>query len=181
MADLFAGRKQIRERSADSTRSVGSSGRRVTFTPTTTEDKTLSPAAVKAEPAAQSNTSAVDSLRNMGNSLNPLNRFPNINVLPRFGRAVSSSSTPVLPSPIAEQPPSSSPEPLSRTATGELQQVDAKGAKALAAIEQLKKTPPPVKRFLEAKDAQDLKIKDVDELLKEYQRLAAAMRGAINH
>jgi hypothetical protein len=181
MADLFAGRKQIRERSADSTRSVGSSGRRVTFTPTTTEEKTPSPAALKAEPAAQSNTSAVDSLRNMGNSLNPLNRFPNINVLPRFGRAVSSSSTPVLPSPIAEQPTSSSPEPLSRTATGEVQQVDEKGAKALAAIEQLKKTPPPVKRFLEAKDAQDLKIKDVDELLKEYQRLAAAMRGAINH
>jgi hypothetical protein len=182
MTDLFAGRKQIRERSTDSTRSGGSaSGRRVTF-PATTEEKTPSPAAIKAEAPAPSNTSAVDSLRNMGNSLNPLNRFTSINVLPRFGRAVGSSSTPVLPSPSAEQPKQSpSPEPLSRTATGEVPPVDEKGVKAIAAIEQLKKTPPPVKRFLEAKDAQDLKLKEVEELLKEYQRLAAALRGAINH
>lgn len=183
MTDLFAGRKQIRERSADSTRSGGSSsGRRVAFTPAATEEKTPPPAAVKAEPQAPSNTSAVDSLRNMGNSLNPLNRFAGINVLPRFGRAVSSSSTPVLPSPIAEQPKlSPSPEPLSRTTTGEMPQADERGAKAIAAIEQLKKTSPPVKRFLEAKDAQELKLKEVEELLKEYQRLAAAMRGAINY
>lgn len=182
MTDLFAGRKQIRERSADSTRSGGSaSGRRVTF-PSTGEEKTPSPAAAKAEAPVLSNTSAVDSLRNMGNSLNPLNRFTGINVLPRFGRAVSSSSTPTLPSPSIEQPKqSSSPEPLSRTATNELPQVDEKGVKAIAALEQLKKTPPPVKRFLDAKDAQDLKLKEVEELLKEYQRLAAAMRGAINH
>ncbi|KAH3916577.1 hypothetical protein HBI56_047590 [Parastagonospora nodorum] len=182
MSDLFAGRKQIRERSVDSTRSIGSaSGRRVTF-PATVEEKTPSPSAVKAEPPAPSNTSAVDSLRNMGNSLNPLNRFASINVLPRFGRTVSSSSTPVLATPVAEQGKQSpSPEPLSRTATGEVTQVDEKGAKAIAAIEQLKKTPPPVKRFLDAKDAQELKLKEVDELLKEYQRLATAMRGAINH
>ncbi|KAH7400994.1 hypothetical protein DE146DRAFT_612388 [Phaeosphaeria sp. MPI-PUGE-AT-0046c] len=181
MTDLFAGRKQIRERSADSTRSGGSAGgRRVTF-PSTNEDKTPSPAAVKAEPPAPSNTSAVDSLRNMGNSLNPLNRFTGISVLPRFGRAVSSNSTPTLPSPSVEQPKqSSSPEPLSQTATNELPQADEKGAKAIVALDHLKKTPPPVKRFLEAKDAQELKLKEVEELLKEYQRLAAAMRGAIN-
>jgi hypothetical protein len=113
---LFAGRKQIRDRSADSTRSGGSaSGRRVTF-PATTEEKTPSPVAVKAEAPAPSNTSAVDSLRNMGNSLNPLNRFASINVLPRFGRAVSSSSTPTLPTPVAETAKQSpSPEPLSST------------------------------------------------------------------
>jgi hypothetical protein len=182
MTDMFAGKKQIRERSTDSTRSGGStSGRRVTF-PQTSEDKAPSPASVKAEAPAQSSTSAVDSLRNMGNSLNPLNRFANINVLPRFGRAVSSSSTPVLPSPIAEQAKQSpSPEPLSRTTTGEVPHIDEKGAKAIAAIEQLKKTSPPVKRFLEAKDAQEMKLKEVDELLKEYQRLASAMRGAINY
>jgi hypothetical protein len=182
MSDLFAGRKQIRDRSADSTRSGGSaSGRRVAF-PATTEEKTPSPVAVKAEAPAPSNVSAVDSLRNMGNSLNPLNRFANINVLPRFGRAVSSSSTPTLQTPIAETAkPSPSPEPLSRTVTGESSQIDEKGTKAIAAIEQLKKTPPPVKRFLDARDAQELKLKEVEELLKEYQRLAAAMRATINH
>jgi hypothetical protein len=175
MTDLFAGRKQIRDQSVDSARSGGSgSGRRVAFTPAVEENQP--PAAIaKPEPPP----SAVDSLRNMSNSFNPLNRFANINnVLPRFGRAVSSNSTPVLapPSPITETSPS--PEPLSRSATSD---VDDKGAKAIAAIEQLKKTAPPVKRFLDAKDIQDLRIKEVDELLKEYQRLAGAMRGAINH
>ncbi|KAL5114461.1 hypothetical protein ACEQ8H_007658 [Pleosporales sp. CAS-2024a] len=185
MSDLFAGRKQIRERSADSTRSGGSaSGRRVTF-PATVEEKTASPAAVKTEPPAPSSTSAVDSLRSMGNSLNPLNRFANMTVLPRFGRAMSSSSSstpPVLSTPVAEHAKQlPSPEGPSRTVTGESTQVDGKGAKAMAAIEQLKKTPPPVKRFLDAKDAQDLKLKEVDELLREYQRLATAMRSAMNH
>lgn len=186
MTDLFAGRKQIRDRSVDSTRSGGSSsGRRVVFAATPgVEEKTLPPppAAVKTEPVASGNPSAVDSLRNMGNSLNPLNRFAGINVLPRFGRAVSSSSTPVLPSPSTDQTKMSpSPEPLSRSATAEGAQSDEKGARAIAALEQLKKTSPPVKRFVEAKDAQELKVKEVDELLKEYQRLAGAMRGAINY
>lgn len=185
MADIFAGKRQIRDRSADSTRSGGSnSGRRVAFTSTpNVEEKTPSPAAIKTvETQAQANPSAVDSLRNMGNSLNPLNRFASINVLPRFGRAVSSSSTPVLASPNIELPKSSpSPEPLSRTTTGEISQVDEKGARAIAAIEQLKKTTPPVKRFLDVKDAQELKLKEVDELLKEYQRLAAALRGTVNY
>lgn len=186
MADLFAGKRQIRDRSADSTRSGGSnSGRRVTFTSApSAEEKTPSPAAAKTEPPPPppNNISAVDSLRNMGNNFNPLNRFSGINVLPRFARAVSSSSTPVLPSSSQETTKTCpSPEPLSRTPTAEMPGPDEKGAKAIAALEQLKKTPPPVKRFLEAKDAQDLKLKEVDELLKEYQRLAGAMRTAINH
>ncbi|KAF2025964.1 hypothetical protein EK21DRAFT_103544 [Setomelanomma holmii] len=183
MSDIFAGKKQIRERSVDSTRSGGSSsGRRVAFTPSVVDEKTPSPAGSKTEAPLQSNTSAVDSLRNMGNSLNPLNRLAGINVLPRFGRAVSSSSTPVLPSPISEQSKQLPlPEAPSRTASGEVLQGDEKGTKAIAAIELLKKTSPPVKRFLEAKDAQELKLKEVDELLKEYQRLAAAMRSAISH
>jgi hypothetical protein len=105
-----------------------------------------------------------------------------MNVLPRFGRAVSTSTTPVLPSPTIEQTKQlPSPDTLSRTATDEGPQTDEKGAKAIAALDQLRKTTPPLKRFLEAKDAQDLKLKEVEELLKDYQRLAAAMRGAINH
>lgn len=185
VTDLFAGRRQIRDRSVDSTRSGGSnSGRRVAFASTSGVEEKPSlppPPAVKSEPPAQSNTSAVDSLRNMGNSLNPLNRFASMNVLPRFGRAVSGNITPVLSS-VSTEPAKllPSPEPLSRTVTGEGLQVDEKGARAIAALDQLKKTTPPVKRFVEAKDAQELKLKEVDELLKEYQRLAGALRGAIN-
>ena len=184
MADLFAGKRQIRDRSVDSTKSGGSSsGRRVAFaTSQNVEEKVPSPAPIKADAPAPGNISAVDSLRNMGNNFNPLNRLSSMNVLPRFARAVSSSSTPVLPSPSQEQVKASpSPEPLSRTATDEIPPIDDKGARAVAALEQLKKTAPPSKRFLEAKDAQDLKLKEVEELLKEYQRLAGALRGAINY
>jgi hypothetical protein len=180
MTDLFAGKRQIRDRSADSTRSGGSNnGRNIGFGLTAVEDKTSSPAAAKAEPPLAPSPSAVDSLRNMGSNFNPLNRFANMNVLPRFGRAVSSASTtPVLPSPTVEH---SKQLQLPDAVTSEGPQTDEKGAKAIANLEQLKKTAPPVKRFLEAKDAQDLKLKEVEELLKEYQRLAAAMRGAINY
>lgn len=182
MSDLFAGKRQVRERSVDSARSGGSnSARRVAFASKTTEEKTPSPAVTKTEPAPTT-PSAVDSLRNLGNSFNPLNTFRSVNVLPRFGRAVSSASTPTSPSPTPEQnktPPVTAPDPLSRTTTNEAAPVDEKGAKAIAALEQMKKTAPPLKKFRDAKDAQDFKLKEVDELLKEYQRLVAAMSNAI--
>lgn len=183
MSDLFAGKRPVRDRSVDSARSGGSnSARRVAFASKAIDEKTPSPAAVKVEPAPTT-PSAVDSLRSLGNSFNPLNSFRSVNVLPRFGRAVSTASTPTLPSPAPEQnktPPTGTPEPLSRSTTNDLVPVDEKGAKAVAALEQMKKTTPPLKKFLEAKDAQDLKLKEVDELLKDYQRLAAAMRSAIH-
>lgn len=184
MTDLFAGRKQIRDRSVDSTQSGGSSsGRRAAHAAAQgAEEKTPpAPKAAKPEAIPTSNPSAVDSLRNMGNSFNPLNRFASMNVLPRFGRAVSSSSTPVMSSSNTEQAKMSpSPELLSRTIPGE-SQPEERVTRAVAALEQLKKTSPPVKRFVECKDAQELKLKEVDELLKEYQRLAGALRGAINY
>ena len=177
MSDLFGGRRQLRDRSVDSTQS-GGSGKRII-----TDAKPIPMSAKNETTPPQPNTSAVDSIRNMGNSLNPLNRFANINVLPRFGRTVSqSSTTPGIGTPTAE---SNKQLPAGTTAnkspSSEVTQVDDKGARAIVAIEGLKKTTPPVKRFLEAKDAQDLKLKEVDELLKEYQRLATALRGTINY
>lgn len=182
MSDLFAGKRQVRDRSVDSARSGGSnSARRVAFASKAIDEKTSSPAIAKTEPAPTT-PSAVDSLRNLGNSFNPLNTFRSVNVLPRFGRAVSSASTPTLLSPTPEQnktPPVTIPEPVSRTTTNEVAPADEKGAKAIAALEQMKKTAPPLKKFRDAKDAQDFKLKEVDELLKEYQRLVAAMSTAI--
>ncbi|KAF2687124.1 hypothetical protein K458DRAFT_361570 [Lentithecium fluviatile CBS 122367] len=186
MTDLFAGRRPIRDRSVDSTQSAGSSsGKRVAFTASSNDGKT-SLATPKTESPAPNNPSAVDSIRNLGNNFNPLNRFASINVLPRFGRAVSSgTSTPTIATHSAEQTKQlPTPPAATRTAPGgssEVPQVDDKGVRAVAALDILRKTTPPVKRFLEAKDAQELKLKEVDELLKEYQRLAAAMRGAINY
>lgn len=184
MTDLFGGRRPLRDRSADSTTS-GGSGRRPMFTASSNDGKIAPLQTSKTEPQPTPNsTSAVDSIRNMGNSFNPLNRFANINVgLPRFGRAATSNaSTPGVASPMPDQnkqlPPTLS---STRSASGEVPQVDEKGTRAVTALEQLRKTAPPVKKFLEANDTQDLKLKEVDELLKEYQRLAGALRGAINY
>ncbi|KAH6616838.1 hypothetical protein C7974DRAFT_366498 [Boeremia exigua] len=183
MSDLFAGKRQVRDRSVDSARSGGSnSARRVALASKAIEEKTPSPAATKTDPAPTT-PSAVDSLRSLGNSFNPLNTFRSVSVLPRFGRAASTVTTPTLPSPAPEQTKTSpvpTPEPPSRTISTEVALVDEKGVKAIAALEQMKKTAPPLKKFLDAKDAQDLKLKEVDELLKDYQRLAAAMRSAIH-
>ncbi|CAI6340516.1 unnamed protein product [Periconia digitata] len=193
MTDLFAGRRPMRDRSADSTQSGGSnSGRRgIPFTASSSDAIKPTLLTSKTEPvAAPQNTSAVDSIRNIGNSINPLNRFANINVLPRFGRAPTSThTTPTTTPSVAEQNkqlPSLPAAATPRSVSGEAPQTSAtladdKGARAIAALEGLKKTTPPVKKFLDTKDAQDLKLREVEELLKEYQRLAAALRGAINY
>lgn len=188
MTDLFAGRRQIRDRSVDSTLSTGSGKRSVAHGSSPNEPKIQPLHSVKTEPPPAPATSAVDSIRNMGNSLNPLNRFASMNVLPRFGRTASSSaSTPGLASPTVEQgkpfPPTPPIPVTNRSPSGSdvPQAGDDKGARAVAALDTLKKTTPPVKRFIDAKDASELKLKEVDELLKEYQRLAGAMRSAINY
>ncbi|KAH7138961.1 hypothetical protein B0J11DRAFT_515740 [Dendryphion nanum] len=190
VTDLFGGRRQIRDRSVDSTLSTGSGKRSIGLGTSPNEPKIQPLNTVKTEPPPTPATSAVDSIRNMGNSLNPLNRFASMNVLPRFGRTVSSSaSTPGLASPTVEQnkpfPPTPAPAAVTpnRSPSGNevTQAVDEKGVRAIAALDVLKKTTPPVKRFLDAKDSSELKLKEVDELLKEYQRLAGAMRSAINY
>lgn len=187
MTDMFGGRRPIRDRSADSTRSGGSnSGRRAPFTASSNDGKLMPSTATRPElQATASNSSAisaVDSLRNLGNTMNPLNRFAGMNVLPRFGRAVSSSANTPVASPITEQGrPLPSSFPLARSASGEGAPADEKGARAVAALETLRKTTPPVKKFMDAEDTQDFKLKEMDELLKEYQRLAGALKGAINY
>ncbi|KAF2866006.1 hypothetical protein BDV95DRAFT_585616 [Massariosphaeria phaeospora] len=183
MTDLFGGRRPLRDHSVDSIQSAGS-GKRAGFTASLNEVNPPPLATSKTEPPqGQNNTSAVDSLRNMGNSLNPLNRFASMNMLPRFGRATSSTpSTPNIASSAPEQSRQLPAIPAgSRSASGEIPPADDKAARAVDALETLRKTAPPVKRFLDAKDAQELKLKEVDELLKEYQRLAGAMRGAIHY
>ncbi|KAF2731840.1 hypothetical protein EJ04DRAFT_554473 [Polyplosphaeria fusca] len=179
VADLFGGRRQIRDRSEDSTQS-GGSGKRVGFATGPNDGK---PALVsaKTEPHPPAGGSAVDSIRNIGNNLNPLNRFGGIN-LPRFGRGPSSSaSTPGVASPTVETAKSFPMGLPTKSPSGDVPLLDEKGQRAVVALDLLKKTSPPQKKFLEAKDPQELKLKEVDELLKDYQRLAAAMRQAINY
>jgi hypothetical protein len=178
MTDLFGGRRPLRDHSVDSAKSGGSSGsKRVSFL----EGKPASSAKPELVSTASSGNAAVESMRNLGNTLNPLNRFANMNMIPRFGR--SSPTTPVLTAPEVkkELPPTPPSNPRSASAADVSTNKDQeKGTKAVAAIEALQKTAPPVKRFLELKDTKDLRIGEVEELLKEYQRLAVALRQAIN-
>lgn len=178
VTDLFGGRRPLRDHSVDSAKSGGSSGsKRVSFL----EGKPTSSAKPELVSSASAGNAAVESMRNLGNTLNPLNRFANMNMIPRFGR--SSPTTPAIAAPEVKKdlPPTPPSNPRSAsTADIPTQKGKEKDAKAVAAIEALKKTAPPVKRFLDLKDAKDLRIGEVDELLKEYQRLVGALRQAMN-
>ncbi|KAK7534038.1 uncharacterized protein J3D65DRAFT_669738 [Phyllosticta citribraziliensis] len=219
VTDLFGGRRRgtsTRERSSDSAMSGGSgSNRRLAFTPADTSNplsgtpplapdsslnnpnngEGLSPAAAAPTPAppVSPGASAVESMRNLGNSLNPLRGFGGINMLPRFGRSVT---TPISPSPsLATAAPTSTASTNNATggadATAPISSDTAIGGpiggtpnnakkdKALRNIEELSKTPPPKRKFIDCKDARDLKIGEVDDLLKEYQRLADLLRGVV--
>ncbi|KAF2843126.1 hypothetical protein M501DRAFT_993976 [Patellaria atrata CBS 101060] len=176
--DLVAGRRP-RDRSVDSTQSATST-KGVGAKPPPTSAPSSSTA-----PAPSAGNAAVESMRNLGNTLNPLKGLSGINMIPRFGRA-----NPVTPAPAQEKDKEKEKEKsgtrsrsgtLTEAKTGQVKNIPKeKEHPALAAIEQLRKTPPPVRRFLEMKDAKDIKLGEVEELLKEYQRLAGAIRSAIN-
>ena len=51
---------------------------------------------------------------------------------------------------------------------------------AMEALALLRKTKPPIRKFMDVKDAKELRIGDVEELLKDYKRLAEAVREAIS-
>ena len=158
LLDLISSRKPGRDRSVDSVLSTASSGRRVAFA----SDVKLpidragspvpQPASVVSTPPFGPNA-AVESMRNLGNSLNPLNRLAGINVMRGFGRSTPTTPipAPLLPSEQARELPP--------------------GDKALSQIE------PPVQRFLDVGEASNLKIGDVPELLKDYQRLAGVLKS----
>lgn len=170
ITELFAGRRSLRERSVDSNRS-GGSNKRVAFEAKTTP----SPVPISMPPSSllsRDSNPAVESMRNFGNTINPLNQFSRMSGL--FGRTTPTvtSHPPPSPTPLTASASEStlpmipgSPPP-SRTAAD---------MKATATIEELKKATPPNKRFVECKDAKELKLGEVEELLKEYQRLVALM------
>ncbi|KAL8687763.1 MAG: hypothetical protein Q9224_005057 [Gallowayella concinna] len=169
---VFAGRKQPpRDRSVDSLQSSGSGGKKVAFA--NDNDKTKlksdstgqllsSPSAPEQFASAQS--SAVESMRSLGNSLNPLNRFAGMSVMRGFGRN-SSGTTPTLTTATTstEKQPAEMADMSNPVATPP-PQVPTKDA-------------PPIKRFMDISDAGELKVSEVAELLKDYQRLALTLEA----
>ena len=158
LLDLIGGRKQIRDRSVDSVVSTGSNKRVAFAAESSPKEKVFSPISQSTTSASASSVptsapnAAVESMRNLGNTLNPLNRLAGINVMRGFGR--SASTTP---------PPAS---------VGLVQQSkdNLPSEKTLAGAE------PPIQHFLDIDDARELKIGEVANLLKDYQRLAGVLR-----
>ena len=160
LLDLIGGRKQARDRSVDSVLSTSSGNKRLPLIPEPSSSKERGspsvahpsvPTISTAVPTSAPNT-AVESMRNLGSSLNPLNRFAGMN--PMRGFSKSASVTPPAP----------------------FMSVD--GSKDIMANNQFTtKVEAPIQRFVKIEMAEDLRIGDVDELLKDYKRLAGVLKS----
>ncbi|KAA6412460.1 MAG: hypothetical protein FRX48_03451 [Lasallia pustulata] len=156
---------QVRDKSADSVISTGS-GKRVAFA-TERAAPSSSQLSSSAAPSPQASTAhapnaAVESMRNLGNTLNPLNRLAGMNMMRGFGRSTSYGA----PTPSADRSKEvghAHPESHPTTSASASKQ---SGSKVAA----------PVQRFLDVADAGDLKISEVADLLNDYRRLASALK-----
>ncbi|KAH6610677.1 vps9 domain-containing [Trichoderma cornu-damae] len=154
-----------RDHSTDSTRSgrSASSSKRVLFA----EEQKAGTAA--ATPAPQS-PAMLEQMRNLGNTFNPMARLSGISLVRGFGR---STSTPAIP-PVKDT--KDTKEVVKPTDGGDL----ATAFPDIAAILPPKETPkitPPNKRFMELQNPGDLKLSEVLDLLKDYRRLAGALKN----
>ena len=160
---LIGGQKQARDRSVDSVVSADSGVKPTTLLVDTekvssnnTASSQVAAAASSVQPmSASTPTSAVDSMRNLGNTLNPLNRIAGMNMMRGFGRSSPSTGLPsaAVATPAVEQNKEKEPSP-----------------KLVAKID------PPVQRFLEAATVNELRMGEIGELLRDYRRLAGALK-----
>lgn len=167
--NAFAGRKQTRDRSVDSVQSSGS-GKPAAFAAPNNNGRestgSLTSSAPIQQPTSHPANAAVESMRSIGNSLNPLKGFGAINPLRGFSRSSPSgtlNSIPALGSTVSAEQPKQESQDLADT------RKESPEWQGLANIA------PPVSRFMEVSNAGDLKISEVAELLSEYRRLADAL------
>ena len=166
LIDAIVGRKQSRDRSVDSVQS-SVSGKIVV----SVAEKNLSLTKAGSPSSAASNESphagnvAVESMRSLGNTLNPLKGFGGMSVMRGFARSTSTSSN--------------APTPTLGTAgkpNQVLQQAPASGKDGLDAQSSSIKAVPPIQRLMDVTCAGDLRIGEVAELLDDYKRLAGALK-----
>ena len=158
---LIAGRKESRDRSADSAQSSGS-GKRVAFAadigPTGPSINTKMQH-ITESPAT---SSPMDSMRNLGSSLNPLKGFAGMGGLRAFGRSASTSNSAV---PSTENVDKSHSKPQSQSS-------QEKETTPNALVASKTKMEPPIQRFLVLTNVDEMRLGEVGELLKDYKRLA---------
>ncbi|KAJ5747494.1 uncharacterized protein N7511_009190 [Penicillium nucicola] len=150
LTGLSSGGPASRDRSADSTRTQTSSKKSIA---TSIREELASNSAISPTP--------LESMRNFGNTLNPLNHIPGM--MKNFGRAPETpGARSVSPSGLDRFKPS----PAS---------VDSTSVAVSPLPTPSLKVDPPIQRFLETQDASDLRVGDVVVLLEDYKRLAAAL------
>jgi hypothetical protein len=199
MASALGGRRMVRDGSTDSARSAASSTKKVAFAAGGTaasEEGAPVPApaaAAPSTPSTSSNPAIVESMRSLGSSLNPMSRIAGMGFPRGFGRPAST--------PAATSAPPSAPAKLADGGVADLTTVRSpslppqsnageKGHRAdhrpqafpeLATELPPREVPriaPPVKRFMELKNPGELRINEVLELLRDYRRLAGALKEA---
>ena len=158
---LIAGRKETRDRSADSAQSSGS-GKRVAFAANIGPNPASQSINTKMQHIAESpaTSSPMESMRNLGNSLNPLKGFGGLRA---FGRNASSTSNPAIPSTEIVDKPASKPQ-----SQDDLE----KEATPPALVASKTKIEPPIERLLMLTEVDEMRLGEVRELLKDYKRLA---------
>ncbi|KAK0621154.1 hypothetical protein B0T17DRAFT_494242 [Bombardia bombarda] len=192
MLNIIGGRKVSRDHSADSERSAGSA-RKVSTTATTTtasEEQQqqqqqqqharekmagLSLGNSGSSPSSSSNPALIDSMRNLGNSLNPMARLGGFR---GFGRTQSATTSPITKEAAANRAANSSSSSIPEVV--DLATAFPDLAPALPPKEQIK-IDPPIRRFMDIQNPADLRIGEVLELLRDYRRLAGALKdmGAV--
>ncbi|KAL9096601.1 MAG: hypothetical protein Q9165_001088 [Trypethelium subeluteriae] len=197
LLDLIGGRAALRDRSTDSGRSTSSSElrKRVAFAPTTAPTSIPSVQSQAGGAAAATTVSvstspptasAMESMKSFGNSLNPLKGLGGIGFR-GFGRqtptqtqtqAQVQTQTQTVAGSLTGEEGKETTGPVSvRSASATNEKVDAGESEKVTT--ELKKLPVPSRRFIEMKDAKEMKIGEVEDLLKEYQRLVAGVQRVI--
>ena len=161
---IFSGRQQTRDRSVDSSRSGGSGKRSINLPGTSPLREIVDPTPSPMGGAFPVASSAVDSVKSFGNAINPLNRFSGMNVMKGFGKRTISGN--LAPGPSPNNPSSKASQ----------QGQDLEPQRSLPnhnKLPQLKT--PPIARFVNMEDATELRVGELEELLQDYKRLAAAL------
>ncbi|KAJ5776832.1 hypothetical protein N7520_000078 [Penicillium odoratum] len=154
---LTSGGRTPRDRSTDSARTQAS---KRSIAPSLRDESTPSPSSATTQ-------NPLESMRNFGNSLNPLNHIPGM--IKNFGRNA--------PGPEARGLDTPNLRPLSPAAMDRLRISPAsETASATASPRPALKIDPPIQRFIDTQDARDLRVGDVAALLEDYKRLAAAIQ-----
>ena len=170
LLSVFASQKQSRDRSVDSVQS-SSSGKRVAFAAGEISIKgKVDPSnqlPVTQHESSPPGNAAVESMRSLGNTLNPLKGFGGMSVMRGFGRSSSSAtSTPTLAT--------SASVPAEKSSQG-ISDVTRDVAESQWPMVKIS---PPVKRFMDVANVEELKIGEVAELMKDYRRLVGALKNA---